>query len=254
MSEKSDFDWALVSCAVAGKIEGGKISGVRIVLGSGCARAVALRRGGGNLWRERRWMKNPPERRRPSLWRRRHLRAQWIQGADRSRSYSARAPETGRMRRSACRFFRNKSMCVSGMRAEAEDEESGAAGYCWCNRTRGGSHSQYKETADHRRRYLERVHDDRLHRHNIAYPAAEFDAGGSAQRAEPWHTLPTHYFHQPGATVYDLQQPGLSIGAVIPRSLVLTYLPRYGMAPGLDTDTRPLVVFFMISSSICSVR
>jgi xanthine dehydrogenase YagS FAD-binding subunit len=34
MSEKSDFDWALVSCAVAGKVEGGKISGVRIVLGS----------------------------------------------------------------------------------------------------------------------------------------------------------------------------------------------------------------------------
>ena len=34
-----------------------------------------------------------------------------------------------------CRFFRNKSMCVSGMRAEAEDEESGAAGYCWCNHT-----------------------------------------------------------------------------------------------------------------------
>jgi hypothetical protein len=26
-------------------------------------------------------------------------------------------------------------MCVSGMRAEADDEESGAAGYCWCNHT-----------------------------------------------------------------------------------------------------------------------
>jgi xanthine dehydrogenase YagS FAD-binding subunit len=34
MSEKSDFDWALVSCAVSGKIEDGKISGARIVLGS----------------------------------------------------------------------------------------------------------------------------------------------------------------------------------------------------------------------------
>jgi xanthine dehydrogenase YagS FAD-binding subunit len=34
MSEKGDFDWALVSCAVAGKIEDGKISNARIVLGS----------------------------------------------------------------------------------------------------------------------------------------------------------------------------------------------------------------------------
>lgn len=34
MSEKSDFDWALVSCAVSGKIDGGKISGARIILGS----------------------------------------------------------------------------------------------------------------------------------------------------------------------------------------------------------------------------
>lgn len=34
MSERSDFDWALVSCAVAGKMEEGKISRGRIVLGS----------------------------------------------------------------------------------------------------------------------------------------------------------------------------------------------------------------------------
>lgn len=34
LSEKSDFDWALVSCAVAGKVEAGKISGARIVLGA----------------------------------------------------------------------------------------------------------------------------------------------------------------------------------------------------------------------------
>lgn len=34
MSEKSDFDWALVSCAVAGTITDGKVSGVRIVLGA----------------------------------------------------------------------------------------------------------------------------------------------------------------------------------------------------------------------------
>lgn len=34
MSEKGDFDWALVSCAVAAKVEGGKISNARIVLGS----------------------------------------------------------------------------------------------------------------------------------------------------------------------------------------------------------------------------
>lgn len=35
-----------------------------------------------------------------------------------------------------CRFFRNKSMCVSGLRPQDdEDEESGAAIYCWCNHT-----------------------------------------------------------------------------------------------------------------------
>jgi xanthine dehydrogenase YagS FAD-binding subunit len=34
MSEKGDFDWALVSCAVSGKLADGKLSGVRIVLGS----------------------------------------------------------------------------------------------------------------------------------------------------------------------------------------------------------------------------
>ncbi len=34
MSEKSDFDWALVSCAVSGKVTDGKISGARIVLGA----------------------------------------------------------------------------------------------------------------------------------------------------------------------------------------------------------------------------
>jgi hypothetical protein len=35
-----------------------------------------------------------------------------------------------------CRYFRNKSMCVSGMRPDHDgDEESGAAGYCWCNLT-----------------------------------------------------------------------------------------------------------------------
>lgn len=40
------------------------------------------------------------------------------------------------MNRDRCRFFRNKSMCVSGLSAETEDhEESAAAAYCWCNRT-----------------------------------------------------------------------------------------------------------------------
>lgn len=34
VSEKSDFDWALVSCAVAGAVSDGKISGARIVLGA----------------------------------------------------------------------------------------------------------------------------------------------------------------------------------------------------------------------------
>ncbi|HRJ73272.1 MAG TPA: FAD binding domain-containing protein, partial [Terrimicrobiaceae bacterium] len=34
VSEKSDFDWALVSCAVAGKVADGRLSAVRIVLGS----------------------------------------------------------------------------------------------------------------------------------------------------------------------------------------------------------------------------
>jgi xanthine dehydrogenase YagS FAD-binding subunit len=34
LAEKSDFDWALVSCAVAGRIDGGKLRGVRIALGS----------------------------------------------------------------------------------------------------------------------------------------------------------------------------------------------------------------------------
>ncbi len=35
-----------------------------------------------------------------------------------------------------CRFFRNKSMCVSGrMETDEENEESGAAAYCWCNHT-----------------------------------------------------------------------------------------------------------------------
>ncbi len=34
VSEKSDFDWALVSCAAAGKIADGKISGARIFLGA----------------------------------------------------------------------------------------------------------------------------------------------------------------------------------------------------------------------------
>ena len=34
VSERSAFDWALVSCAVAGRLEGGRLRGVRIVLGA----------------------------------------------------------------------------------------------------------------------------------------------------------------------------------------------------------------------------
>jgi hypothetical protein len=35
-----------------------------------------------------------------------------------------------------CRFFRNKSMCVSGVRVKTDDaQESAAASYCWCNHT-----------------------------------------------------------------------------------------------------------------------
>jgi xanthine dehydrogenase YagS FAD-binding subunit len=34
VSEKSDFDWALVSCAAAAKVDGKKLSGARIALGS----------------------------------------------------------------------------------------------------------------------------------------------------------------------------------------------------------------------------
>ncbi len=34
ISEKSEFDWALVSCAAAGKVDGGKISQARVVLGA----------------------------------------------------------------------------------------------------------------------------------------------------------------------------------------------------------------------------
>ncbi len=34
VSEKSEFDWALVSCAAAGKVDGGKLSRVRIFLGA----------------------------------------------------------------------------------------------------------------------------------------------------------------------------------------------------------------------------
>jgi len=34
VAEKNDFDWALVSCAAAGRIEGGRLRGVRIALGS----------------------------------------------------------------------------------------------------------------------------------------------------------------------------------------------------------------------------
>ncbi|MCX6951058.1 MAG: FAD binding domain-containing protein [Verrucomicrobia bacterium] len=33
LSEKSEFDWALVSCAAAGRVEGGKFRGVRVALG-----------------------------------------------------------------------------------------------------------------------------------------------------------------------------------------------------------------------------
>ena len=33
VAEKNDFDWALVSCAAAGRVEGGKLRGVRVVLG-----------------------------------------------------------------------------------------------------------------------------------------------------------------------------------------------------------------------------
>lgn len=38
VAEKNDFDWALVSCAAAGRIEGGKLRGVRVALG--CVAAV----------------------------------------------------------------------------------------------------------------------------------------------------------------------------------------------------------------------
>lgn len=34
LAEKSDFDWALVNCAAAGRVTGGKLSGVRVVLGA----------------------------------------------------------------------------------------------------------------------------------------------------------------------------------------------------------------------------
>jgi xanthine dehydrogenase YagS FAD-binding subunit len=34
MAEKSAFDWALVSCAAAGRLEGGKLRGVRVALGA----------------------------------------------------------------------------------------------------------------------------------------------------------------------------------------------------------------------------
>lgn len=34
VSERSDFDWALVSCAAAGRVENGKVSDVRIALGA----------------------------------------------------------------------------------------------------------------------------------------------------------------------------------------------------------------------------
>jgi xanthine dehydrogenase YagS FAD-binding subunit len=34
VSEKSEFDWALVSCAAAAKVEGGRLSQARIVLGA----------------------------------------------------------------------------------------------------------------------------------------------------------------------------------------------------------------------------
>ena len=38
LAEKNDFDWALVSCAAAGRVEGGKLRGVRLALG--CVAAV----------------------------------------------------------------------------------------------------------------------------------------------------------------------------------------------------------------------
>lgn len=38
MGEKNDFDWALVSCAAAGRLEGGKLRGARLALG--CVAAV----------------------------------------------------------------------------------------------------------------------------------------------------------------------------------------------------------------------
>jgi xanthine dehydrogenase YagS FAD-binding subunit len=34
MSEKTDFDWALVSCAAAAKLDGKKVSQARVLLGS----------------------------------------------------------------------------------------------------------------------------------------------------------------------------------------------------------------------------
>jgi xanthine dehydrogenase YagS FAD-binding subunit len=34
MGEKNDFDWALVSCAAAGRVDGGKLRGVRVALGA----------------------------------------------------------------------------------------------------------------------------------------------------------------------------------------------------------------------------
>jgi xanthine dehydrogenase YagS FAD-binding subunit len=34
IAEKNDFDWALVSCVAAGRMEGGKLRGVRLALGS----------------------------------------------------------------------------------------------------------------------------------------------------------------------------------------------------------------------------
>jgi xanthine dehydrogenase YagS FAD-binding subunit len=34
MSQKTDFDWALVSCAAAAKVEGNKVSQARVVLGA----------------------------------------------------------------------------------------------------------------------------------------------------------------------------------------------------------------------------
>jgi xanthine dehydrogenase YagS FAD-binding subunit len=34
MSDKSEFDWALVSCAAAAKVDGNKLSRARVVLGA----------------------------------------------------------------------------------------------------------------------------------------------------------------------------------------------------------------------------